>query len=108
MCLARKIPIRYEHLDLSNPRPCFRALNNLACLLNASKRNQKGISLEEMMTRIEAKLSDYQGYLILFIDEVDNERCFSRKLKKAFTGYFHAPRFSIAHNLFLSCHFEFL
>ena len=74
MCLAKNIPIRYEHLDLSNPRPCFRALNDLACLLNASKRYQKGISLEEMMTRIEAKLSDYQGYLILFIDEVDNVR----------------------------------
>jgi Cdc6-like AAA superfamily ATPase len=27
-----------------------------------------------MMTRIEAKLSDYKGYLILFIDEVDNVR----------------------------------
>jgi len=74
MCLAKNIPIRYEHLDLSNPRPCFRALNDLACLLNASKRYQKGISLEEMMTRIETKLASYQGYLILFIDEVDNVR----------------------------------
>ncbi len=74
MCLAKKIPLRYEHLDLSNPRPCFRALNDLACLLNASKRYQKGISLEEMMIRIETKLADYQGYLILFIDEVDNIR----------------------------------
>jgi len=74
MCLAKNIPIRYEHLDLSNPRPCFRALNDLACLLNASKRYQKGISLEEMMTRIEAKLAGYKGYLILFIDEVDNVR----------------------------------
>ncbi|HUT52329.1 MAG TPA: hypothetical protein VM658_02960, partial [bacterium] len=35
MCRARKIPIRHEHLDLSTPRPCFRALNDLACLLNA-------------------------------------------------------------------------
>ena len=74
MCLDKKIPLRYEHLDLSNPRPCFRALNDLACLLNASKRYQKGISLEEMMTRIETKLTSYQGYLILFIDEVDNVR----------------------------------
>ena len=74
MCLARKISLRYEHLDLSNPRPCFRALNDLACLLNASKRYQKGISLEEMMTRIETKLANYQGYLILFVDEVDNVR----------------------------------
>jgi len=74
MCLAKKIPLRHEHLDLSNPRPCFRALNDLACLLNASKRYQKGISLEEMMIRIETKLAEYQGYLILFIDEVDNVR----------------------------------
>jgi cell division control protein 6 len=74
MCLAKNIPIRYEHLDLSNPRPCFRALNDLACLLNASKRYQKGISLEEMMTHIEAKLAGYKGYLIIFIDEVDNVR----------------------------------
>jgi cell division control protein 6 len=74
MCHAKNIPICYEHLDLSNPRPCFRALNDLACLLNASKRYQKGISLEEMMTRIEAKLAGYQGYLVLFIDEVDNVR----------------------------------
>ena len=74
MCHAKNIPIRYKHLDLSNPRPCFRALNDLACLLNASKRYQKGISLEEMMIRIETKLADYHGYLILFIDEVDNVR----------------------------------
>ena len=74
MCRAKKIPMRYEYLDLFNPRPCFRALNDLACLLNASKRYQKGISLEEMMTRIETKLADYQGYFILFIDEVDNVR----------------------------------
>ena len=74
MCTAKNIPIRHEHLDLSNPRPCFRALNDLACLLNASKRYQKGISLEEMMIRIETKLADYHGYLILFVDEVDNVR----------------------------------
>ena len=74
MCAGQNIPIRHEHLDLSNPRPCFRALNDLACLLNASKRYQKGISLEEMMIRIETTLADYHGYLILFIDEVDNVR----------------------------------
>jgi len=74
MCRNQGIPIRHVHLDLSNPRPCFRALNDLACLLNASKRYEKGISLEEMMFRIEKKLSKYQGYLILFIDEVDNVR----------------------------------
>jgi archaeal cell division control protein 6 len=72
LCQSEGIPIRYEHLDLSTPCPCFRALNDLACLFNASKRYKKGISLEELMLRIEAKLSQYQGYLILFIDEIDN------------------------------------
>ncbi|MBN2590798.1 MAG: AAA family ATPase [Sedimentisphaerales bacterium] len=72
MCSQENIPIRHEHLDLSTPCPCFRALNDLACTFNASKRYKKGISLEELMLRIEAKLSEYEGYLILFIDEVDN------------------------------------
>ena len=74
MCRNKNIPIRYEHLDLSTPCPCFRALNDLACLFNASKRYKKGISLQELMLRIEAKLSHYKGYLILFVDEVDNVR----------------------------------
>ena len=74
MCRKRKIALRSQHLDLSTPRPCFRALNDLACLLNASKRYKKGISLEELMLRIEASLADYRGYLIIFVDEVDNVR----------------------------------
>ena len=74
MCRNEDIAIRYEHLDLATPCPCFRALNDLACLFNASKRYRKGISLEELMLRIEAKLADLSGYLILFVDEVDNVR----------------------------------
>ena len=74
MCKAKGIPVRHYHLDLSTRRPCFRALNDLACLLDASKRYKKGISLEELMLRIEAALTDYAGYLILFIDEIDNVR----------------------------------
>ena len=74
MARAQNVPVRHEHLDLSTPRPCFRALNDLACLFNASKRYKKGISLEELMLRIEAELSTYRGYLILFVDEVDNVR----------------------------------
>jgi len=70
----KSIQIRYKHLDLSTPVPCFRALNDLACLLNAMKRYQRGISLDEMMIAIEAKLADYRGYLTLFVDEVDNVR----------------------------------
>ena len=74
MCAEKNVPLRYNHLDLSTPMPCFRALNDLACLLNASKRYKKGISLEELMLRIEAALAHYQGYWVLFVDEVDNLR----------------------------------
>lgn len=74
MCQKKHIPIRVVHLDLSIPRPCFRALNNLACLLNACKYYKKGISLDELMHRIEDALADYHGYLVIFIDEVDNVR----------------------------------
>jgi len=74
ICQKKVIAFRYAHLDLTTPRPCFRALNDLACLLDASKRYQKGISLDELMGRIEDKLADYPGYLVLFIDEVDNVR----------------------------------
>ena len=74
MCSEKNVALRYKHLDLSTPMPCFRALNDLACLLNASKRYKKGISLEELMLRIEAALVHYDGYLVLFVDEVDNLR----------------------------------
>ena len=74
LCQKESIEFRHEQLDLSTPRPCFRALNDLACLFNASKRYKKGISLEELMLRMEAAPADYRGYLILFVDEVDNVR----------------------------------
>ncbi len=74
MCRERGIAMRHVQLNLSTPQPCFRALNDLACLLNACKRYRKGISLEELMGRIEGVLANYRGYLILFVDEVDNVR----------------------------------
>ena len=72
LCQEQKIPLIHKHLDLSNRGPCFRALNDLACLLDASKRYERGISHEEMMINIEKKMADFKGYLILFVDEVDN------------------------------------
>ncbi len=59
MCRKEKISLRHVHLDLATARPCFRALNDLACILNASKRYQRGISLEELMERIEIALAPY-------------------------------------------------
>ena len=74
LCAKRKIQMRHVHLDLSTPKPCFRALNDLACLLDAAKRYKKGISLDELMSRIEDKIRNYKGYFILFVDEVDHVR----------------------------------
>ncbi len=68
----KNIEVKYVHLNLTTPTTCFRALNNLACLLDASKQYKKGISLDELMLKIEEKLSAYQGYLILMIDEIDH------------------------------------
>ena len=63
-----------SHLDICCPAPCFRALNTLACLLGASKHYRKGISLEELMGRIETSLQASKGYLVVFVDEADNVR----------------------------------
>ena len=74
LCKKKNIDIQHIHLDLSTPKPCFRVLNDLACFLDAAKRYKKGISLDELMCKIEDKIKDYQGYFILFVDEVDHVR----------------------------------
>jgi cell division control protein 6 len=74
LCRKKKIEIRHVHLDLSTPKPCFRVLNDLACFLDAAKRYKKGISLDELMGRIEEKMTGYRGYFVLFVDEVDHVR----------------------------------
>jgi Cdc6-like AAA superfamily ATPase len=63
LCRKDHIPLRYVHLDLTTARPCFRALSDLACLLDAGRRYSRGLSLEELMLRIESALADYRGYL---------------------------------------------
>jgi cell division control protein 6 len=74
LCRKDRIPIRHVHLDLTTARPCFRALSDLVCLLDAGRRYSRGLSLEELMLRIEIALADFKGYLVLFVDEVDNIR----------------------------------
>lgn len=74
LCGKKNIIMKHIHLDLSTPKPCFRALNDLACLLDASKRYKKGISLDELMSKIEEKLRHQRGYFILFVDEIDHVR----------------------------------
>jgi len=74
LCRIKNISFRHVHLDLSCPMPCFQALNKLGCMIEATPEYGRGVSLEKLMTRIEAKLRDYGGYLVIFIDEADNVR----------------------------------
>jgi cell division control protein 6 len=74
LCSKKRISMRYVRLDLSTPKPCFRVLNDLACFLDAARRYKKGISLDELMGRIEEKVRGYRGYFVLFVDEVDHVR----------------------------------
>ncbi len=74
LCSERGIPFRQYHLDLCCPAPCFRALNNLACLMGASKYYKRGVSLDDLMTAMEEHLRDVPGYVTIFIDEADNVR----------------------------------
>ena len=74
ICRKKNIDMMYTHLDLSTPKPCFRVLNDLACYLDASKRYKKGISLDELMGKIEEKMESYRGYFIIFVDEIDHVR----------------------------------
>jgi cell division control protein 6 len=74
LCRRKNIEMMYLHLDLSTPKPCFRVLNDLACFLDAAKRYKKGISLDELMGKIEERVKGYRGYFIVFVDEVDHIR----------------------------------
>jgi archaeal cell division control protein 6 len=74
LCRKNKIKLKYIHLDLSTPKPCFRVLNDLACYLNAAKRYKRGISLDELMCKIEDKIRYCPGYFVLFVDEIDHVR----------------------------------
>ena len=74
LCSEQQIPFRQYHLDLCCSAPCFRALNNLGCLMGASKYYKRGISLDDLMRSIENKLQYAKGYIVVFIDEADNVR----------------------------------
>ena len=74
LCVEKGIPFQYYHLDLCCPAPCFRALNNLACLMGAKKNYKRGISLEDLMQEVETLIAAADGYIIIFVDEADNVR----------------------------------
>ena len=69
----RGVKFRYAYIDLTSPKTYFGALNEVAIALDSSNRKyRKGIPIEYMQERIIEAVSDYDGFLCLLIDEVDN------------------------------------
>ncbi len=73
MSASMGIPFHYFYLDLTTPRTCFGALNELAIALDGSaRRYRKGIANEHMQETIIASLDTLNGFVCILIDEADN------------------------------------
>ncbi len=73
ICEMQGIAFRYCYVDLTTPRSCFGAFNELAIALDGSvRRYRKGIALEQMQEMIVAALMNATGFLCILIDEADN------------------------------------
>ena len=73
MCKGKSARCDFVYIDLTTPRTCFGALNELAIALdNMTRRYRKGIALEHMQKNIIALLQQREGFLCVLIDEVDN------------------------------------
>ena len=73
MCARRGVPFRFVYLDLTAPRTCFSALNELVIALDAnSRRYRKGIPVAWMQETIIKALNRYEGFICILADEVDN------------------------------------
>jgi cell division control protein 6 len=69
----RQVRFRYAYIDLTTPKTSFGAFNEVAMALDESiKRYRKGMPTEYMQARIVETLQDFQGFLCLLIDEIDN------------------------------------
>ena len=73
MCEQKDQRFHFAYVDLTTPRTCFGALNELAIALDDSiRRYRKGIALEHMQENIIESLSAFSGTVCILIDEVDN------------------------------------
>ena len=67
------VRFRYVYVDLTHPKTLFGAFNEVAIALDGStKRYRKGIPIDYMQQCIIDSIGDYDGFLCLLIDEVDN------------------------------------
>jgi len=73
ICQSKSIPFRYFHVDLTTPKTCFGALNELAIALDGrTRRYRKGIALEQIQEMIIGSMNGIGGTVCMIIDEVDN------------------------------------
>ena len=73
ICARRGIDLSYIYVDLTTPRTCFGALNELAIALDGATRlYRKGIALEHMQETVIRALSGTKGTVCILVDEVDN------------------------------------
>jgi len=73
MCASKKISFRYCYVDLTTPRTCFGALNELAIALDSrTRRYRKGIALQHIQESVIEALAERDGLVGIVIDEVDN------------------------------------
>ena len=73
MCGEKSVEFRYFHVDLTTPRTCFGAFNELAIAVDGVRRRyRKGIALEHIQEPIVAALSRLGGTVCVVVDEVDN------------------------------------
>ncbi|MCL4219717.1 MAG: AAA family ATPase [Candidatus Hydrogenedentes bacterium] len=76
MCEKKEMPFSYFYLDLTTPKTCFGALNELAIAVDGSvRRYRKGIALEHIQETIITALGRMNGFACVLIDEVDNVTC---------------------------------
>ena len=70
---SRGVAFEYFYLDLTTPKSCFHAFNELLVSLDESaRRYRRGVALEAIQVQIVAALSRRSGYVCLLVDEADN------------------------------------
>jgi len=73
MCVNKGVSFHYYYVDLTTPRTCFGALNELAMALDGTtRRYRKGIAMEHMQETVIAALSKTDSIVCILVDEVDN------------------------------------
>jgi len=73
MCESQGVAFRYFYVDLTTPKTCFGALNELAIALDGhTRRYRKGIALEHIQETVISTLGGTRGVVCIMVDEVDN------------------------------------